>query len=135
MSKQNGAAWLRQARITDISPLGEQAANLLGDLFSGLYHLDTALKVDWSNAHHIEVRVSGKGLATFDSNLLTRLVFLAHDRCLRVEVEPRSNWSLTLVFHQRQREGCTWQRHPTIEQALAEHRQWYPIELAEEVQR
>jgi hypothetical protein len=128
MNKDSGAAWLRQCRITNLSPLGERVADLLGDLFVGLYHLEDAEKVDWSNDHHIEVRIRFKELATFDSNLLTKLVFLCHDRCIRVSVNPRSPQALTLLFHPREREGGTWARHPTLEQAVADHRQWYPLE-------
>lgn len=128
MSAHNGATWLRQCRITNISPLGEQVAILLGDLFGGLHHLDGAERVDWSNTHHIQVRVANKEWGSFDSNLLTKLVFLAHDRCLRVSVNPRSVYALNLLFHQRKRDGGLWERHPTIDQALAMHREFYPIE-------
>lgn len=126
--KHSGSAWLCQCHITNISPLGEQVADLLGDLFVGLYHLDGAKKVDWANDHHIEIRAAYKEWGSFDSNLLTKLVFLAHDRCLRVSINPRSAHALTLLFHQRQREGGTWERHPTIDQALAMHREYYPAD-------
>lgn len=129
--KHSGAAWLRQARVTDISPLGEQVANLLGDLFVGIYHLNGAAAMDWANTHHIEIRVAHKEWASVDSNLLTKLVFLAHDRCLRVSISPRGHHSLTLLFHSRQRDGGIWERHPTLEQAVAEHRRWYPVEVEE----
>lgn len=125
---KTGSDWLRGCRIANISPLGAQVADLLGDLFVGLYHLEGAEKVDWANDHHIEVRVVYKEFATFDTNLLTKLVFLAHDRCLRVSVNPRSPQALTLLFHQRQRTGGIWERHPTIEQALAMYREYYPAE-------
>lgn len=127
-TRRSGAAWLRQCRITNLSPLGERVADLLGDLFVGLYHLDGAESIDWSSDHHIEVRVAWKEWATFDSNLLTKLVFLAHDRCVRVSVNPRGHHSLTLLFHPREREGGIWARHPTLEQAVAEYRQWYTVE-------
>lgn len=124
---KTGSDWLRGCRITKISPLGAQVADLLGDLFSGLYHLDGAEKVDWANDHHIEVRVAYKEWASVDSNLLTKLVFLAHDRCLRVSISPRSAHAQTLLFHQRRRAGGTWERHPTIEQALALYREYHPV--------
>src|SRR5262249_33958770 len=102
------------------------------DLFSGIYHLEGATLIDWSNNHHIEVRVAHKEWATFDSSLLTRLVFLCHDRCVRVSINPRGHHSLTLLFHPRQRDGGVWSRHPTLEQAIADHRQWYPLEQVTE---
>lgn len=129
MTTQNhgGSAWLRRGQITNLSPLGEAVADLLGDLLGGLYHLDGAASVDWSNPSYIEVRWPSD-LSTFDSNTLTRLVLLAHDRAIRVDISPRSNRYLTMLFHQR-RHGADlgiWERHPTAEDALAEHRRWYP---------
>jgi hypothetical protein len=121
----DGALWLRQCQVSAISPLGERVAELLDDLFGGIYHLEGAELVDWANDHHIEVRVAYKEWATFDSNLLTRLVFLAHDRCLRLSVSPRSHRALTLLFYPRQRGGRIDERHPTLEEAVAEHRAWY----------
>jgi hypothetical protein len=124
-----GSDWLRQAgRITNISPLGEAVADLLGDLFYGIYHLDGAAGMDWSNNDYIEIRMMSGAWATFDPCDLTRLVFLAHDRCLRVDINPRSHRSLTLLFHQRKREGGVWARHPTLEEAVAEHRRWHSVE-------
>lgn len=128
MSTHSGAAWLRQCRITNLSPLGEQVADLLGDLFVGLYHLDGAEKVDWSNTHHIEVRVKYKEWATFDTNLLTKLVFLCHDRCLRCSIGARSAFAQTLLFHQRERTGGVDTRHPSLEDAVADYRRWYPLQ-------
>jgi len=126
--QRTGADWLRQCRVTSISPLGETGADLLADLLAGLHHLDDATGVDWADTHHIEVRLAWKELASFDGNLLTRLVFLAHDRCVRVSVRPRSHHALTLMFHPRERTGGIWARHPTLEDAVAEHRQWYPVD-------
>jgi hypothetical protein len=125
-----GADWLRQAVKTEISPLGAAVADLLGDVFSGIYHIrEEVAETDWRNPHCIEVRLKGRrNLATFDYDSLTTLVFLAHDRCIRVEISPRSHRSISLMFHQRQREGAGWQRHPTLEQAVATHRRYWPIE-------
>lgn len=127
--RHSGAAWLRQCQITNISPLGERVADLLGDLLGGLHRLDRSSPVDWSNPHWIEVRWRSD-LSTFDFNNLTRLVLLAHDRAVRVTISPRSHQYLTLLFHPREHgeELRIDQRHPTVEQALAEHRRWYPIE-------
>ena len=44
-----GAAWIRSALGRELSPLGAAVADLLGDVFAGIYHLDNAdlRKVDW----------------------------------------------------------------------------------------
>ena len=123
-----GADWLRtHARFT-VSELGADVADLLGDLAGGIYHLSPEiLNVAWSNPTYIELRWHGD-LATFDNDRLTRLVLLAHDRALRVELLPRSRLYLTMRFHRRQREGKGWERHPTAEQALEQHRRYWPGE-------
>lgn len=73
-------------------------------------------------------------LSTYDNAFLTRLVFAAHDRCCRVEVEGASSGRLRIVVTPREiREGGEyWQRHPTIEQALADWRKEHPEEGLEE---
>jgi len=57
-------------------------------------------------------------LATFDGDDLTRLVFLAHEKCIRVQVEQGGPNRLRIAIWRREREGCMYERHPTIEQAL-----------------
>ena len=124
-----GAEWLRRNNVAKMSPLGEQVADLLGDLVCGIYHIDGVEKFDWANPHCIEVPWKHNDLATYDSNQLTRLVFFAHDRCLRVSVTPRSHQSLNLRFWRRERDAVSnFQRHPTVEQSLAEHRKYWPAE-------
>ena len=81
--------------------------------------------------HHLVGRVArcGDGIAytalafhaaTFDNNQLTRLVVMAHDRCIRAELSPRSGRSMTLTLHKRAgRDGRMFERHPTMEVAVA----------------
>jgi len=57
-------------------------------------------------------------MASFDCNELTRLVFLAHARCIRVQVEQGGPNRLRIAIWRRQRDGGMFERHPTIEQAL-----------------
>lgn len=114
------------------SALGLRVADLLGELAHGLYHLSKGAKydTDWSNTHHIEVSLENGyvTLCTVDSNFLTRLVFLAHDYGMRVEIRPRTFRHLTLMFWQREvRDGSISERCPTAEDALAAHRAAYPM--------
>ena len=64
-------------------------------------------------------------LASYDFNQLTRLVFLAHDLAIRVEIKPAMRY-LRIVLHPRDREGSIMTAHPTIETVLAEHRRLQP---------
>lgn len=101
------------------SPVGIQVAELLGT-WHGLHHFDQREmeRVEWWNPRFIEIRWAGS-LSTFDFNELTRLVFLAHDRCIRVEIQPQSNRYLKLLFHPRKsRDGRMTERHPNLEQAV-----------------
>lgn len=102
-----------------------RVAELL-EAWQGLHHLedDQMRKADWTNWYvKLNMRRTA-ALATVDFNDLTRLVFLAHDHCIRVEIVPCNPQYLTLLFHPRQtRVGTLAARHPTLEAALEEHRE------------
>jgi hypothetical protein len=105
-----------------VSELGKRVIDLVGDLVDGIYHYGEWLSADWGNDRHIALRWS-RDIATFDNSLLTKLVFLAHDRALRVEINPKSNKNIELVFHARSHTATRmWERHPTLEQAVEKHR-------------
>lgn len=46
------------------------------------------------------------------------LVQASHNNCIRSSVRARSNRSITLMFHQRDRDGFLYERHPTMEDAI-----------------
>jgi len=125
VSKHSGAGWIESEmhygdKNFKISPLGRAVADLLGELFLGIYHLDLGSlhRVEWDNDHHISIVIGWKDWSTFDNNLLTRLVFLAHHTALRVDLDPRANNYLMLTFYQRKRSGSGWDRHPTLREAV-----------------
>lgn len=127
--KYSGADWLKSAKKVEPSPLGERVADLLGQMFLGICHLERDLDdVDWTNPHYITIKLRFAHLATFDNDTLTRLVILCHDRALRCEIEGRGPQTLQLMFHQRQRDGQMYERHPTMEQAIAAHREHLAID-------
>ena len=114
VSKLGGAAWLRASGVKEISPLGENVAEILAIIWSGLYHLEGVEKVDWKDNYLIRVSIR-EPLATWDFNHLTQLVVLAHDACIRMQITPKGQ-KLLLSFHQRQgRDGEMSNRHPTLE--------------------
>lgn len=78
------------------------------------------------HGHGGRVVVSGD-LATFDQDHLTRLVFAAHDRCARVSVEQAGPRALAICVWPRKREGRTPERHPTLEQAVADWRAGHEV--------
>lgn len=103
-----------------MSPLGVAVADLLGELFYGIYHLDpkALFRVDWTNERFIELTLGHKQLATADYDDLTRLVFLAHHLAIRVAIEASSHNYLHLIFHQRTRNGSGSYKHLTLDQAV-----------------
>ena len=103
------------------SDLGFKVAMFL-DRLVGFHRIrpDLHCKVEWENDFYIVVPFPQHfQLHTWDFNLLTKLVVLAHDEMLRVEVNPRHYRWLELVFHQRKsRDGSTMERMPTIEEHI-----------------
>ena len=123
----NGRRWVPGKKIDgkmtkgqycdiELSPLGIEVADILGQVWRGIYHLQYDL-IDWSDPHHIEVNIA-EGLSTWDFNRLTELVVLCHDRAVRLEIEPCNMRFVKLLFHQRGREGGMTKRHPTMEEAV-----------------
>jgi len=97
----------------------EEATVFFAEFYRGEHHFPTEIKKfgeGWSMIH------TGS-LATFDFNELTRLVFLAHDRCIRAEISQGGPNRLGIAIWKRERGGSMYERHPTIEQAVDEWRE------------
>jgi hypothetical protein len=105
---------------TEMSGLGVRVADLLGEWKYGIYHLDPKAlkKVNWANTNYIEFTLGWTSLSTVDFNELTRLVFLAHHCCLRIDIDATTRKHLRMLFHPRSRNGVYSQRHPDIQEAL-----------------
>lgn len=95
----------------------EEATQFFSDFYFGEHHIPgykpKEFGYGWSVNH------DRGDLATFDYNQLTRLVFMAHERCIRVSVEAVRNGIIRIAIWKRSgREGSIDMRHPTIEKAL-----------------
>ncbi len=113
------------------SNVGKRVAKLLADWAGGAHHLPAEImkKADWENPRFVVINADSAmtgGLSTVDWDGLTALVFLAHDHCIRVEIQAKGTQTLRLLFHPRQREGGFSQRHPTLEQAVESWRKRHP---------
>lgn len=128
MNKYAGKGWLKAIGVSETSDLGGEVADLLGDAFMGIYHLSyTSLKkVNWKAPCYVAVTIRGE-LATFDTNTLTILLVLCHDRCLRMAIEGTGPNYLRVSFTKRQRDGQQWARHPTLEDAASMIRNHYEV--------
>lgn len=80
----------------------------------------------------IEVSEYASNFSTFDFDRLTRVVFHAHDRAVRIELATSGPRRVKFILHRRRgREGSIAYRHPTVEQALELHRRHHEsIEMA-----
>lgn len=131
-TKYAGADWIKTSlRIENISPLGVEVADFLGDLYLGIYHMDThsLKKVEWDNDYCIRVQLPVcRSLATFDGDMLTRIVVLSHDRMLRVDLETVNFHYMAMLIHKRHsRVGDTYHRMPTMESHVEAIRLCYAI--------
>lgn len=124
--KYAGSEWVEQfLKIVKpeakMSELGRSVADFLGELYSGIYHLEEKqlVKVEWGNPYVITILIGWKDWATVDFNTLSHLVFLAHHMALRVSLTPRANQYMLLMFHQRSRDGDFSKRCPSLDDAVA----------------
>ena len=90
MTKYSGAGWLHQSLGPgrSLSPFGIRVANVLGQVYRGIYYIDSAVLrkgMSWNNSLVLSVNVSG-GLATFDFDELTRLVFCCQQAGIGVDI-------------------------------------------------
>ena len=125
MGKYSGSEWIQEniyakGQTTQMSPLGRDVAELLGELFYGIYHISPKAlsKVDWSNEYWIEITIGYQQYSTTDFDNLTRLVFLAHHCAIRVSLEAAARQHIKLIFHRRERSGDYSRRHPFLEEAV-----------------
>lgn len=125
MSAYSGADWVQaQFKYTKpnmvMSPLGRAAADLLGELFYGIYHLDNKCiyKATWDDPICVQIIIGWHSWTTVDFDTLTRLVFLAHHMAIRVELHPATHHYMRLRFWQRGRTGDMYTRHPTLQEAV-----------------
>lgn len=119
--RYTGVEGLKYIVEHELSPFERDAADLLGEAFGGLYHMDPdeLRRGEWSERM---VKVGARtDLSTFDFNMLTRLVLLAHERCVRLSIIAASKGRVFIVLHPRSRTGDSVERHPNIEEAIAKH--------------
>jgi len=98
-----------------------EATSFFAKLYRGVHHIpDEKIRDEgngcWSVAHY-------GGMSTFDFDELTRLVLLAHERCVRAWVTAGRPRYVRIWIAGRVRDtGDIVTSHPTIEQALAKFR-------------
>lgn len=98
-----------------------EARQFFADFFYGEHHLPSQIR-RWGEGFYVFTHDS---LATTDFNELTRLVFMAHARAVRVEVASHGPKHLKIIIHKRDAEDSRGSfGHPTLEQALERHNRY-----------
>lgn len=122
----DNAGWVEAHLKKQLTPFQKRVAEIVGIIGSNAYNAPVKWeKVDWEYGGRAVSLVWGNGhLATFDFMPLTTLVFLCHDARIRLQIEPAGPRGLRLSFWQRRATGSMSQRHPDLEEAIADHRDW-----------
>jgi len=117
--------------MTDMTK--EEAVKFFAEFYGGEHHIPGDVRENdngwWGVAHYGE-------LASYDYNYLTRLVLLAHDRCIRVSVHGCNGDHVRIsIWNRDPAEECIMSGHPTIEEALSKWRKNNPArEKPEKIQ-
>lgn len=94
-----------------------RCAQLIAEVFGGFHHLPEFK----SCADGVRVKPYANDLGTWDFDHLTRLVILAHVRCIRVAVLA-SGMKLEVRAYARDPNGTTsFKRHPNLHEAIARY--------------
>lgn len=95
-------------------------ARMFAEVVGGFHHVNGTFK---PVGRGIGISSTGSRWATWDYDLLTRLVILAHDRMIRVELRPSGPGRVGFALWKRhKRDGGMAERHPAMEDAIARHR-------------
>lgn len=110
---EDDAKYYRQEWMSDDQ---WECAQMFADICHGWHHVPGKIK---RHGTGIRGAVYAHKMATCDYHDLTRLVVMAHDRCIRVELAPSAPRRIGLIMHKRHtRTGAIMDRHPTIHEAV-----------------
>lgn len=112
--------WVESRLNHELTEFQRDAVELLSQAFNtGIYNLATNWeKVDWNWGDGVRFKIR-RSMATYDFDHLTRLVILAHDMCIRVELTALApNVMGIAMWRRNKRDGSMYERHPTMEQAI-----------------
>jgi hypothetical protein len=117
----------------------QDAEAFFAELFRGKHHIPGKLRQETPTCWSVG---SVQPMSSFDYDDLTRLVFLAHEYCVRVELLPSGPGRLRIAASKRVRfaEAKSWplvEAHPTLEEAVEKFRarrgeSWNRVAAAEQ---
>lgn len=110
-----------------LNPFQRRAFDILGIIGGGIYNAP----IGWDGLiWHPKFIICTwrKGFGTFDFSDLTRFVFLCHEARIRGHIGPSGPGLLEVALHERSADGAFSQRHPNLDEAIAEWRASFPID-------
>lgn len=102
-TKYSGAGWLERAlspRLRLLSKLGVKVANILGQTFRGIYHINDHVlsrKVNWEHPSEISLTIC-RELASFDGCELTMLFLCCQEARVKLTIAGAFKGYLKLTF-------------------------------------
>jgi len=108
-----------------LSEFQKRVCNIIGIVGSGIYNAPISIdSIDWNYGSGIAMNWK-REMATWDFNQLTMLVFLCHEARIRCSLEGTGPGQLKVAFWQRKEDGNMAVRHPNLDEAVAEFREWF----------
>lgn len=101
----------------------EDAREFFAEYYFGDHHIPSPIKPFGQGWMVYELN----DISTFDFDNMTRLVFLAHDRCFRASCKQHGPGRLAIIIHKRKRTGNMCERHPTLEEAVSKWKMNNPV--------
>ncbi len=99
----------------------QEALDFFTDFYCGEHHIPNELRACGGSGWSV---VDTNYMSTTDNDRLTKLVVMAHDRCLRVSIAPFGANRYKITLHKRSRTGNISESHSTIEDAVTRIREY-----------
>lgn len=112
----------------ELTDFQKRVVDIVGMVGGGIYNAPISTKVDWEYGYNGVAFTWYREMASFDFNQLTLLVFLCHEARIRCQVESAGPKLLRLSFWQRKATGDMAVRHPNLEEAVANFREYLPAD-------
>lgn len=97
-----------------------EATQFFSKFYGGVHHIPNGSIIKYGSGW--SVNNNNGSLSSYDSNDLTRLVVMAHDECIRVELIPARQGVIKIAIWKRERVGNFMDKHPTLEHHIQDIR-------------
>lgn len=112
----------------ELSEFQKRVVDIVGIVGNGIYNAPISQKIDWNYGGRGVAVIWHREMSTWDFNQLTMLVFLCHEARIRCSIESAGPKMMRMCFFQRKDDGGMSVRHPNLDEAVADFRQYLPVE-------